>query len=342
MTARAASFWVRGICISMIDFKHMGSRFRDVAVEAEGAGDFAEPLKRNMPLIPADTIAGRALVTVIAIMTFLAAIAAGAGILVNDASRGWTDTISRELTIQVKPRSGRDIEADVEAAAAVAQKIAGIVKVQVYSKRDSEALLEPWLGTGLDLGELPIPRLIVLERKASAKPDIASLKIELAQKAPTASLDDHTLWMERLATMAGTLVIIVGIIFLLVLIAMALAVSFATRGAMAGNSEIVNVLHFVGAEDSFIARQFQRHFLRLGLRGGVIGGGAAILVFAASSLFLSWRTHTAAGDEIGALFGTFSLGLAGYILIAVIALGIAGLTGSVSRSIVFRHLSGLG
>ena len=33
-------------------------------------------------------------------------------------------------------------------------------------------------------------------------------------------------------------------------------------------------------QDRFIAGQFQRHFLWLGLKGGVIGGGAAILLFA--------------------------------------------------------------
>jgi cell division transport system permease protein len=312
------------------------------APSGEASGEkFAEPLKRNMPLIPADTIAGRALVTVIAIMTFLAAISAGAGVLVNDASRGWMDLVSREMTIQVKPRAGRDMEADVAAAANAARALAGVSGVRVFSKGDSEKLLEPWLGTGLDLGELPIPRLIVFERDPKRAIDVAALRDELAKKAPTASLDDHTLWMERLASMARTLVFIVVIIFMLVLTAMGLAVAFATRGAMAGTSEIVNVLHFVGAEDSFIAAQFKQHFLRLGLRGGAIGGGAAMLVFGLSATLAAWRAHTPDGDQIEALFGTFSLGLFGYAVIGAIAVGIAVLTGLVSRSIVFRHLRGL-
>ena len=312
------------------------------APSGEASGEkFVEPLKRNMPLIPADTIAGRALVTVIAIMTFLAAISAGAGVLVNDASRGWMDLVSREMTIQVKPRAGRDMEADVTAAANAARALAGVSGVRVFSKGDSEKLLEPWLGTGLDLGELPIPRLIVFERDPKRAVDVAALRDELAKKAPTASLDDHTLWMERLASMARTLVFIVVVIFMLVLTAMGLAVAFATRGAMAGTSEIVNVLHFVGAEDSFIAAQFKQHFLRLGLRGGAIGGGAAMLVFGLSATLAAWRAHTPDGDQIEALFGTFSLGLFGYAVIGAIALGIAVLTGLVSRSIVFRHLRGL-
>ena len=316
----------------------LGTRADTSGGEAEA---FAEPLKRNMPLIPSDTIAGRALVTVIAIMTFLAAIAAGAGILVNDASRGWTDQVSREMTIQVKPRTGRDIDADVAAAAELARSTPGVKGVRVFTRSDSERLLEPWLGTGLDLGELPVPRLIVFERDTDRQVDVAKLKADLVAKSPSASLDDHGMWMERLSTMARSMVLIVALIFFLVLVAMGLAVAFATRGAMAGSNEIINVLHFVGAADSYIASQFQRHFLRLGLRGGLIGGGAATLAFAASALLTRWGARTPSGDQVEALFGTFALGRLGYLVIALIALGIAGLTGWVSRSIVFRHLQGL-
>lgn len=302
----------------------------------------AGALKQNMPLVPADTIAGRALVTVIAIMTFLASLAAGAGILVSDASAGWTDSIAREMTIQIKPASGRDIEADVAEAARIAAATPGVAGVHVISRAESERLLEPWLGTGLDLGELPVPRLIVLNLAPASRVDVPSLGAVLTARVPNAVVDDHRLWLERLAAMAHTLVVIVAVVFVLVLVAMALAITFATHGAMAGNREIVAVLHFVGAADRFIAREFQRHFLRLGLRGGVIGGGCAILAFALSGWLSRWFMSGAGSDQVEALFGTFSLGLRGYIAIAGIALGVALLTGVMSRSIVFRHLRSLG
>ena len=68
-------------------------------------------------------------------------------------------------------------------------------------------------------------------------------------------------------------------ILALVIVATIISVSFATRGAMAANRPIVEVLHFVGAGDRYIANRFLRHFLRLGLEGGVIGGGVAMLGF---------------------------------------------------------------
>ena len=314
--------------------------FRPPVRPQEWEGLAALSLKRNMPLVPAESIAGRALVTVIAIMTFLAALAAGSGVLVGEASRGWMDSVSKEMTIQVKPVTGRDIEADVRRAEEIARAAPGVVTTRIFNKAQSAHLLEPWLGVGLDLGELPIPRLIVLELGAG-RFDPAALRRTLAERAPNALLDDHRLWMERLAAMARALVGLVTLIFALVLVAMALAVTFATRGAMAGNREILDVLHFVGAEDSFIAREFQRHFLWLGLRGGFIGGGCAMAAISLSGMISGWFSNSAESDQLAAMFGGFGLGVAGYLAILIIAIGVGLLTAGISRTIVFRHLRSL-
>jgi cell division transport system permease protein len=295
-------------------------------------------LKRDMPLVPAGSIAGRALVSVIAIITFLSCLTAGGAILVSDASQGWRSEISREVTIQIKPAASVDTEAEVEKAAATARAAAGVADVQVFSKEDSERLLEPWLGSGLDLSQLPIPRLIVVKMGDHRAPDLAALRSALAAHAPHASLDDHSLWLSRLDTMADAIVVFAVALFLLMISAMMLAIGFATRGAMAGNREIIEVLHFVGAADSFTSRQFQGHFLRLGLRGGLLGGGGAALFFLLATAFSAVGANSPGGDEIGAMFGAFALGAKGYVAILTIAVAVGFLTGVVSRLIVFRHL----
>lgn len=297
--------------------------------------------RRPVPLVPAASIAGRALVSVIAIMTFLAALAAGGALLVAGTSRDWQAAVSREATVQVRPAPGRDIEADVAKAAEIARAAPDIVAVEPFDRGQAEKLLEPWLGTGLDLGDLPIPRLIVLRLAPGARLDAPALRAALAAALPDATLDDHGAWQGRLSVMADTLVGVAGVVVLLVLAALGLAVAFATRGVMAGNREIIGVLHFVGAEDRFIAREFQRHFLRLGLQGAGLGGGLAALAFALANLVTARLAAGAGADEVEALFGTFALGPRGYGAIALIALGTALATGWMSRAIVFRHLRGL-
>jgi cell division transport system permease protein len=127
-------------------------------------------------------------------------------------------------------------------------------------------------------------------------------------------------------------------ILVLVIIATVISVSFATRGAMAANRPIVEVLHFVGAGDRYIANRFLRHFLRLGLEGGLIGGGIAMLCFGFSESIAGWFSGTPVGDQFAALLGTFSLRPSGYLALAAQAVLIAAITAWASRRTLLATL----
>ncbi len=290
------------------------------------------------PIIPTSSIAGRSLAAVIAIMTFLAALTTGAVVLIVSSASDWQSEVGREVTIQVRPVPGHDIEADVRKAVDIARTASGIAEVRPFTKDESARLVEPWLGAGLALDSLPIPRLIVIKLFSGAKPDFAALRQALAAQVPSASLDDHRRWIDRMRTMAGTAVAAGVAVLGLVLVVTILSLMFATRGAMATNRPIIEVLHYVGATDSFIAGQFQRHFLLLGLKGGAIGGGGAILLFAIVEAANTWLAGTAGGDEIAALFGNFSIGVSGYLAIMGQIVLMAVVTALVSRRIVDRTL----
>jgi cell division transport system permease protein len=305
------------------------------------AADPALPatLRRNAPLVPTDTAAGRSLAAVIAILTFLAGLCAGAAEMVAANATQWQTSVAQEVTIQVRPGPGRSVDADVARAEAIAKGEPGVTQTRVFSKADSERLLEPWLGSGLDLSDLPVPRLIAL-RWSGDRADLGRLRAKLVEALPgVASLDDHALWLQRLSAAASAFVGGgVGMV-VLVLIATGLAVTFATRGAMAGNREVVEVLHFVGAGDDFIAKAFQARFFGLGLRGGGIGAACALLAFALAGLITGATQSGPAGQEIEALFGSFQIGLRGYASIALIGVIASVVTGAVSRITVRRYLA---
>ena len=301
-------------------------------------------LRRNAPLVPTDSAASRALAAVIAILTFLAALCAGAAEIVAASASQWQGAVAHEVTIQIRPGPGRNIDSDVARAESIAKAAPGISGTRVFSKAESERLLEPWLGSGLDLSDLPVPRLVTLTlgdtSGAQPAPDLKALRAALGEALPgVASLDDHALWLQRLSTAANTFVGIgVGIV-VLVLAATGLAVVFATRGAMAGNKEVVEVLHFVGADDDYIARAFQSRFFRLGARGGAIGAGAAVLAFLLAGLAARFWRSGPAGEEIEALFGTFQIGWTGYAIVVAIGVIASLVTGVVSRITVRRFLA---
>jgi len=292
-------------------------------------------------IVPSDSIAGRSLTAVVAILTFLAALTAGVVTMMVGSASDWQSEVGREVTIQVRPVSGHDIQADVNAAIAVAQNTPGVAAVRAYTKQESEALVEPWLGSGLALNELPIPRMIVVKLASGMTPDFAAMRVALAAKVPSASLDDHRGWIGRMRAMAETAVAVGVAILALVVVVTVLSVTFATRGAMATNRPIIEVLHYVGATDSFIAAQFQRHFLFLGFKGGAIGGAAAIALFGVLGAMNAWVSGTPAGEEAAALFGSLSLGITGYIAIFVLILLMAVVTAFASRRTVNQTLENI-
>jgi cell division transport system permease protein len=305
-----------------------------------GAAGGALP-RFETPLVPRQSIAGRALIAVVAIMTFLVSLTTGAVILVGSAASEWESDVAREVTIQVLPAAGRDVEAVVEKAASVARHFPGIGSVRPYTKEESAKLLEPWLGHGLSLDDLPVPRLIVVKIAASGAPDLPHLRAMLAHAVPGAILDDHRGWIDRMRTMAGTAVAAGLAVLALMIAATMLSVGFATRGAMATNKPVIEVLHFVGARNGFIAGHFQRNFLLLGLQGGALGGGAAVLVFVLAGLIGRWFAGTAAAAQSAALFGSFSIGWWGYAAVATQIVLIAVVTALTSRHTVNRTLEAI-
>ncbi|ABD90388.1 cell division protein FtsX [Rhodopseudomonas palustris] len=294
---------------------------------------------RNLaPIVPRASIAGRALVAVVAIMTFLASITTGAVLLISASAAEWQSEVASEITIQVRAVAGRDTERDVAAVAEAMRAQPGIVDVRPFTKAESGKLLEPWLGAGLSLDDLPVPRMIIARLSPGTPLDLGELRRRVSEAAPSASVDDHRAWIERMRSMTGATVIAGLGILALVIITTIISVSFATRGAMAANRPIVEVLHFVGAGDRYIANHFLRHFLRLGLEGGVIGGGIAMLGFGFSESIASWFSGTPVGDQFAALLGTFSLRPQGYLALAVQTVLIAAITAWSSRRTLFATL----
>jgi cell division transport system permease protein len=296
-------------------------------------------MRRAEQLVPENTIAGNALTAVVAIMSFLACLTLGSVTLVRDAARDWQSDILREITIQVRPIEGADLNAEAAKAAAIVKAIRGVASVRVLDDKESSRLLEPWLGSGLDLADLPIPRLIVVRLSDPQAVDLGGMANRLKREVRGANLDDHRAWTARLQTMANATVFVGIAILVLVFVATVLSVVFATRGAMASNKDVVSVLHFVGAEDGFVAREFQRHFLLLGLRGGLVGALLAALLFAVLGFVIGPTMSSPETDQVAALFGRFSVGPIGYFGALGIAFLIAVMTAVTSRMTVYGYLA---
>lgn len=295
-------------------------------------------LRPMAPIVPPVNVSGRALMVVIAIMSFLCALTLGTVTMVQEKAEAWQGDVSREITIQIKPDDGLDMEAALNEVQSIALSFPGTLSADIVDRAATARLLEPWLGEGFDMDELPVPRLVIVTIDETAPPDFTAIRQQLSDAVPAATLDDHRAWANRLISMARITVLIgVGILGLMFATTM-LTVVFATRGVMAGNRHIVEVLHFVGAETSFIGAEFQKRFLLIGLKGSAFGGGLAALGFLALGAWQSNSMATALNDQVTALFGRFTLSGAGYFGIVGIIILISAMTAVTTRLTVTRTI----
>ena len=290
-------------------------------------------------IVPSASIAGNALTVVIAIMSFLACLTLGAVYMVNQSANAWVNDIASEITVELDPVNAADIEKKMTLVSLFLAKQKGITKVKPLTADDSAKLLEPWLGQSSALQALPIPRLIAVEIDRSNPPDIQLIKAALSQNFEGVTLDDHRRWQAEIRTLTRSAALGGLAVLSLVAAATIAVIVSATRSAMASNREIIEVLHFVGANERFISREFERHFLGLGVRAGLMGAAAAAIAF----LMLPLMMHMLGGGigttaETQRLIGSGELDLKGYFLCVLVVFVVACLCMITSRLGVIRVL----
>ena len=295
--------------------------------------------KGRNSIVPERSVASQTLMIVVAIMSFLTCLTFAMVTIVWQQASAWQSDIAQEVTVQVRPVDGADFETEIRKALRISEDTPGIANVQVVDDEWSERLLQPWLGNEFDLSELPVPRMLVLELDQGRRANLRGLAERLSDNVQGASLNDHRLWLDRLNSMANTTVAVGLTIMGLMLTAMTLSVTFATHGAMTSNKEVIEVLHFVGGRDTFIATEFQRRFMALGLKGGVAGGGVAILCFIALNFWGKLSVGTPQADQISALFGSFQIGWPAFLGTLFLVIIIALLTAITCRFAVIRYLT---
>ena len=294
----------------------------------------------NTPVVPPDSVTGRSLTLVISIMCFLACLTAGAVYMINESANAWLNDIASEVTVQVEPRDGTDTAKTVGEVESFMRRQPGVARAEALSLQESSKLLEPWLGKSDVLASLPVPRLIAIEVDRTSPPDIEKLRGALTKDFQGVSLDDHRHWQRQIRTVTRSFALGGLAILLLVASATTAIIVSATRSAMASNREIVEVLHFVGATDRYIAREFEKHFLRLGIRAGLVGALCAMAVFLSMTTvmeFLGGGEVTV--TEMHRLIGSGGLDLFGYALLGLVVITIAALCMLTSRFGVFRILN---
>ncbi len=232
---------------------------------------------RRPGLLPPAAAGEPWLMTVIAVLCFLACLAAVAGAAADRAAQGWARQLGAEATVQVRPRVG---ESGATAAARAAETLAGVDGVEeaaALDRKAAEDLLRPWLGDAV-LPDLPLPFLVAVRLNPEAPASALTLSRALAEAGLDASVDDHSLWRGEVERSARLIALLAAAAFLAIALAAGAAIAYATRAGLAAGRSTIETLSLNGATDARIAGLFMRRFGLMALAAGAIGAATAGLL----------------------------------------------------------------
>lgn len=270
--------------------------------------------KQAERIVPATGLIPWLTVFVAGVMGFLAVFAMALALSSGRVSERWLNDLSSGATLRISAPAGQ-LDARTEAALQVLQTTPGIASARVLSDSEQVALLEPWLGTGLAVDTLPLPRLLDIQPDDPAF-DAEGLRLRLAGEVPGAVLDDHSRWQEPLARAAGRIQWVGAMTLLMIVGAMGALVTLAATSALATGHQVILVLRLLGARDVYIARAFVRRFTLRAAFGATAGAALA-----ASALALIQRADQ--GGVIFADFGFFGLEWFGPLAVPALAGAVA-------------------
>lgn len=229
----------------------------------------------------------RFVVWLVMVLVFMAAIAVTANAYIGALLHHWNQSVTGTLTIQIPVM----LDAKDPTSAATTARVIDVLtrhpavqSAEAVPREKVTQLLEPWLGAGEAVADLPLPVLIDVRLNTSDASAINAVSTSVQTAAPGAVIDDHRAWLNRVIGLAEGLGAIALTTMALVTLALGLTVVFATRAGLAEFSQVIEVLHIVGAKDGYIAGQFARRALVQSL----LGGAAGLALYAPTFGFIVW------------------------------------------------------
>ncbi len=246
--------------------------------------------KQELPL--KDDSSSLFLQVMITIAVFLFAVTLAGVLSINSMLLNWNQSILGSLTVQIMPINSIDKDKAREEtlehqnkAVRFLESRPEIEKAVPLKDEQLEKLIRPWLGDGTNIGDLPVPRLIDVKVKKGENINFAELAEKLANASPQASLDNHKLWLNKLIRFADGLKMLAMSILLLVVTIASGAIFYSTQTSLGLHKYIIEILHMMGAKDTYVAQQYAKRTAYLGLTSGAAGLALAVpAIFAISRL----------------------------------------------------------
>ena len=246
-----------------------------------------------------------------AISMFLFMVTLAAYFMMSAMISSWNKSIIDGLTIQIMPASETlsqdDEQMRVSKVVLFFQGLDGVEKVKQISDEQIKKLMSPWLGANANIESLPMPKLLDVRLKNGRNFDYEKAAEMLKEVAPYASIDNHGLWLKKLIKSTSSLKILSLFVLVLVFGASIFSLFYAVETSLRVHQNIIEILHIMGATDSYVAKQYAFRGLKIGFISSLIGMLVGMLALFAISRLSS-------GLETG-LLGSASLSVSNWCVL---------------------------
>lgn len=273
---------------------------------------------------------------VMVIMVFLGSLAMAAQATLVRTSLSWEYNLKSRLTIEVPAVPDEAVStrrARAEKISALLREKSEIAAVSIVPEQETTRLLKPWISDPALFAALPLPTLIDVDLKIGRSLDQQKMAEELTTAFDGVLVHSHADWMDRLLGFLTGLGVLAGIMLALTGIALVATICVVCRAAMSVQHDTIELLHFMGATDSSIAKQFQKYIQVLAVPASLAG-----FVLAATTLgFLTLLLGSLGGLSLIATSSWVTVG-AVMALVPVGATILAVLTARLSVQKFLRRL----
>lgn len=230
------------------------------------------------------------LMLLVALMTFLAMLALSGAFALQEIGTHWRSGLEGRATVEIPATdsAGKILSESTRSSArkeilSFLKGAPAVMEAKALERSEIAELVGPWLGDTENLPAMEgiaLPDLIAVTLARDDPESIAALDRKIRAIAPRARIDAHQDWLGDMLRFTGALQTAALILALVTGATTAASVGGAVRSRMAEHKADIEILHLMGATDSYVIRQFQRHSMSLAFRGGCAGlaGGWAVML----------------------------------------------------------------
>ena len=215
--------------------------------------------------------------TIIGAMVFLSTLVLSASLAMEGVADRWQIAGQQYgATIEMSRESAS--EETVATSIDVLAQLPGVTRVRLVGDDEILETIEAWTGGRPDPDLLPLPVLIDVEAVSpeSLRGDVIEQILEETVGAVTVYVEPQ--WLLAVRSTVGTVQLVTALMLVIIALISVASIIYVTRTALSVHQDTIEILHQVGAQDSYIATQFQNQSLILALMGGIPGNVLAIII----------------------------------------------------------------